>query len=69
MNEDVVDLTERYAQLPMPLDQWLAERVANCERHAEMAKSETDRKGWLEDALYFEAALALIMGIKHNLMN
>jgi hypothetical protein len=39
--------------------QWLAERLANCQRLAQ-EKTGADRAGWLEDARYFKAALHLL---------
>lgn len=35
---------------------WLQERRANCVRIAAEKKSDDDKAGWLEDAIYFHAA-------------
>lgn len=47
---------ERKAVTPIEVAQWLAERLANCQRLA-ATKTGADRDGWLEDAEYFRAAL------------
>ena len=39
-----------------PLE-WAMERLANCERIAEL-KTGKDRDGWLEDAAYWRALIA-----------
>lgn len=41
------------------LSRWLHERRENCLRIA-AGKPESDRAGWLEDAKYFEAAIAAV---------
>jgi hypothetical protein len=45
--------------------EWLKERRANCLRIAagKTAEEEKDKRGWEEDAAYFEAAIMLILGI------
>jgi len=53
----VSELTDRIEKLKkLTLSEWLAERLANCRRIAAMRTGD-DRDGWLEDALYFEAAV------------
>jgi hypothetical protein len=47
----------------IPLDDWLCERAANCERHAEN-KTGMDRELWLQDAAYFKGAAALALTYK-----
>lgn len=41
------------------LKEWLTERLDNCERIAH-SKVGAERRGWLEDAAYFRAAVASI---------
>lgn len=45
--------------LPMPLDEWVLERLENCQRIA-ATKSGADRDDWLEDAQYFAAILIML---------
>lgn len=40
----------------LTLEQWVAERLQNCERIANV-KNGTERDGWLEDADYFRQIL------------
>lgn len=47
----------------IPLDDWLCERAANCERHAEKHTG-MDRELWLQDAAYFKGAAALALTYK-----
>lgn len=42
--------------MKLTTEQWIAERVENCERLAQF-KSGEDRQGWLEDASYFRDVL------------
>ncbi len=42
--------------------EWLKERRANCIRISSI-KDGQDRRGWEEDASYFESAIMLILGI------
>jgi hypothetical protein len=42
--------------------EWLKERRANCLRIAD-TKTGPLRRGWLEDAEYFEAAIMFVLGI------
>lgn len=47
------------AGLPMPVADWLQERLDNCQRLAAQKKGK-DRDGWLQDARYFAEALNAI---------
>lgn len=42
--------------LPIPLKEWVQERLVNCMRLAD-TKTGADRDGWLEDARYFRVIL------------
>lgn len=46
--------------LPMPLAEWLKERLDNCHAIAAGKVSPAVRKGWLEDAAFFHAALEAV---------
>ena len=47
---------------PHDVVEWLKERRANCLRIAS-TKQGHDRNGWEEDAMYFESAIMMILGI------
>ena len=49
----------KHSQPPAKVVEWLKERHENCIRHA-ARKTGDDRDGWLEDAYYFELALAAL---------
>lgn len=50
-------LAEIEAGLPMPVDEWVLERLENCQRIAATKADLADRDSWLEDARYFAAIL------------
>lgn len=65
MSESPEELAEIYwhGRKPMLLEDWLAERAANCELLAEQ-KTGADRDGWLSDKAYFEEALFVVLAAK-----
>jgi hypothetical protein len=47
--------------LPMPVEEWVAERCANALQIAS-TKAGKDRDGWIEDARYFRIILERLKG-------
>lgn len=45
--------------LPLPVADWLQERLDNCHRLASQ-KTGKDREGWMQDAAFFHAAIVAL---------
>ena len=52
--------------MSLTLEEWLRERLDNCERIANEKEPGPDRDGWLEDAAYFKEALAAVQTLDES---
>lgn len=65
----LTDLMEAYKDepLPMPVEQWIAERCATAlEIAGKQGKTGTDRSGWIQDARYFRITLERLDAMKKS---